>query len=177
MRLKNIIKTMKKEKYPDDVIHQFERIVETCSYDESLFQFIEKMDILLTEEQRLSIWERNGGCRLGGRNKDAIAFQSQYADKTLTEKLDLLKNVRSLSNFYLNEDGTITAGNGCHLCILRKLKPPYNATSTLFGCSAGGALFNYEIALGVKLKMKSIDSHLGEGHSENPYSFTFEVLA
>lgn len=28
MRLKNVIKTMRKDKYPADIIHQFEHIVE-----------------------------------------------------------------------------------------------------------------------------------------------------
>lgn len=176
MRLKNIIKTMRKDKYPADIIAQFEHITEVCGYDESIFEFVGKMDLLLTEEQRLSIWERNGGCRLGGRNREAVAFQLKHADKTLNEKLALLRKVRPLSRFRQNGDGTITAGNGCHLCVLKKLKPPFAATSTLFGCSAGGALYNYEIALGVKLKMKSIDSHLTEGLGDIPYSFTFEVV-
>jgi len=176
MRLKNLIKTMKKDKYPADIINQFEHIVEACSHDDSLFEFVGKMDLLLTEEQRLSLWERNGGCRLGGRNREAVAFKQEHADKPWAEKLSLLKNVRSLNRFRLNEDGTITAENGCHLCVLKKLKPPYTATSSLFGCSAGGALYNYETALGVKLKIQSIDTHLTEGSGETPYSFTFEVL-
>lgn len=176
MRFKNIIKTMKQDKYPAAVVNQFEHIVEACSYDESIFEFVDKMNMLLTEEQRLSIWERNGGCRHGWRNREATAFRLEHADKTLTEKIDLLRDVRSLSRFRRNGDGTITAESGCHLCVLKKLKPPYTATSALFGCSAGGALYNYEIALGVKLKIKSIDVHLTEGNAENTYSVGFEVL-
>ena len=174
MRLKNIIKTMKKDKYPAVAINQFEHILETYGYDETLFEFVGKMDKLLTEKQRFSIWERNGGCRLGGRNREAVAFQLEHGDKALIEKLRLLKKVPSLNRFRQNQDGTSTAGNGCHLCVLKKPKPPYTPP-TLFGCSAGGALYNYEIALGVKLKMKSIDFHLTEDFSQTPYSFTFEV--
>lgn len=80
-----------------------------------------------------------------------------------------------MGNFCLNEDGTVTAGKGCHLCVMKKLKPPYTTSGTVFGCSAGGALYNYEIALGVKLKFRSIDSHLLDSDTDKPYSFTFEM--
>ena len=99
---------MKKDNYPADIIHQFEHIVETCRHDDSLLEFVDKINMLLTEEQRLSIWERNGGCRHGGRNREAISFQSEHADKTLADKLALLKKVRPLGRFRRNGDGTIT---------------------------------------------------------------------
>ena len=176
MRLKNMLKTMQKDGIPEDARNQFEHVVQTYRGGEADLRFVGKMDDLLTEQQRLSIWERNGGCRLGGRNREAVAFQLEHADKTLAEKLELLKNTRFMGNFCLNEDGTVTAGNGCHLCVLKKLEPPYTASSTVFGCSAGGALYNYEIALGVKLRLKSIDSFLLDPEAGKPYSFTFEIV-
>lgn len=87
---------------------------------------------------RLAIWERNGGCRLGKRNQEALAFRLEHADKTLAEKLDLLKDTKHLGRFCVNGDGAVTAGNGCHLCVLKALKPPYPASPTVFGCSTGG---------------------------------------
>lgn len=84
------------------------------------------------KEQRLSTWERNGGCRLGGRNREALAFRAEHAGKTLAEKLELLKDTQYMGNFCVNADGTVTAGNGCHLCVMKKLKPPYTVSSTVF---------------------------------------------
>lgn len=175
MRLKNILKTMRQDGIAEDVRSGFEDVVQTYCGSEADLMFVDKMDALLTEEQRLAIWERNGGCRLGKRNREALDFRSEHADKTLAEKLDLLKDTQYLGKLCVNGDGTVTAGNGCHLCVLKKLKPPYTASSTVFGCSAGGALYNYEIALGTKLKLKSIDSFLLDPDTDKPYEFTFEI--
>ena len=166
---------MRQDGIAEDVRNDFEDIIQTCKPSEADLMFVDKMDALLTEEQRLLIWARNGGCRLGKRNREALDFRSEHADKTLAQKLDLLKKTQYLANFCVNEDGTVTAGKGCHLCVLRKLKPPYPASSTLFGCSAGGALYNYEIALGAKLRLKSIDSFLLDPSAKKPYEFTFEI--
>lgn len=176
MRLKNILKTMRQDGIPEEKRSRFEQIVRTYRAAEADLRFADEMDTLLTEAERLSIWERNGGCRLGKRNQEAIAFRTEHADKPLAQRLALLKDTQYLDNFCQNEDGTITAGNGCHLCILKKMKPPYPASATVFGCSAGGALYNYQIALGAKLKLLSIDSFLLDPEAGKPYSFTFEVM-
>lgn len=176
MRLKNMLKIMQRDGISEEIRNHFEHIVQTYHAGEADLVFIDKMDELLTEEQRLSLWERNGGCRGGGRNREAIAFQSEHVGKTLPEKIQLLQSTKYMSKIRQNEDGTVTVGNGCHLCVLKKLKPPYPASSTLFGCSAGGALHNYQVALGIKLKLKSIDSFLHDVGSDQPYSFTCEIV-
>ncbi|MEO3944682.1 hypothetical protein [Gorillibacterium sp. CAU 1737] len=175
MRLKSMLTTMQKDGIPEDIRAPFEQIAQRRG-GEAEMEFVDKMDELLTEEQRLSIWERNGGCRLGRRNQEALAFRTEHADKTIEEKVEQLKSTRFMSNITRNEDGTFTAGNGCHLCVLKHRKPPYTASSTVFGCSAGGALHNYKIALGAKLKLKVIDSFLLDPDATEPYSFTFEIV-
>jgi len=171
MRLKGMVKKMKKDEIPECTISRFESIIQSSNDDkEAELKFVKLMDELLEEEQRLSIWERNGSCDGGGRSGKAFALEN--ADKSLAEKIEVLKNANRIK---LNEDGTFTAERACHCTSIRPEK--FTISPTFYGCAAAAALYNYEIALGVKLKLTSYKASPRSTDSEKPCLFTFEIKA
>ena len=156
-----------KDSVAEETINLFENTVQTAaSEEEAELEFVRLMDKLLEEEQRMSFWERNGGCIGGQRNRNAKAFALENAEKSLAEKLKLL-------NFEPNEDGTIKSEVACHCTTLRANK--FVTEPSLYGCAAGAALYNYEIALGTKLKLKSYGAAPDATDKRRPCSFTFEI--
>jgi hypothetical protein len=89
MQLKGMIKTMQKDRIPEDKLYQFECIAQVDRGAETELKFIEKMDELLTDEQCFSIWECNGGCKGTKLDKARKAFAFDNADKSIAEKLTL----------------------------------------------------------------------------------------
>ena len=174
---KDFSKRMKKawkESVPEDTIRLFEDIVKTAiSEEEAELGFVRLMDKILEDEQRLTFWEQNGGCIGGGRNREAKAFALENAGKSLDEKIKLLNNTQCLSNVEQDKNGTIKAEVACHCTTLRAYK--FLATPSLYGCAAGAALYNYQIALGTKLKLKSYGASVNFTEKRRPCSFTFEI--
>ena len=170
MRFKGMVKKMKKDDIPECTISQFENIIQSSNDNiEAELRFVKLMDELLEEEQRLSIWERNGSCDGGGRPGKAFALEN--AEKTLAEKIEILKKN---NNIILNEDGTFTAERSCH-CTKRRHEK-FSISPTFYGCAAAASLYNYEIALGVKLKLKSYKASPRSTDNEKPCLFTFEIV-
>lgn len=169
MKLKGMIKKMKKDQIPECTISRFESITESNTDDkEAELQFIKLMDELFEEEQRLSIWERNGGCDGGG--KPGKEFALKNADKSLDEKIELLI---STNNFVRNEDGTFTGERACHCTKLRPKK--FTVSPTFYGCAAAASLYNFELALGVKLKLLSYEESPKSTDKFKPCLFTFKI--
>ena len=177
MRHKEIVKAlkMKKHNFPAEITCQFEQIVEKYengSGSEMDKRFVEKMDELLTEEQRLMLWEYGGSCTGGATGKAVKAFALEHGDKPLPMKIDLLKDLGHMYRHQVNEDGTITVFCFCHCLSLRSKKPP--KPPSYYGCAAGAALQNFKIALGTKVKIKSIN-YPSENHGDEPISFIMEI--
>jgi len=187
--LKKIRDTMKKQKIDGAVMAQMD-FEANCNDPSNVVALIDKMDELLTKEQCLSIMEKQGCCKSGQRDKDCNAFALKHADKTLSEKLALMSSIRYMMTPRLNDDGTFTitmAGKAtnnsvrtgkttCSCGTIRKLKQPFSVSSTYCGCCAGHFLYHYQNALGVKLKLKEINSSPLNTNGEKPCSFTFEVI-
>jgi len=170
MRHKEMLKAirMKKHNFPQDVICQFESV-------KGERQLVEKMDELLTEEQRLLLHEIGGSCRGGETGRQSKLLTQELAGKPLSEKIELMNKNKHMYKTVLNEDGTITAYCGCH-CLQRRHKNPETAKSpSAYGCAAGAALYNLKAALGVKAKIKSID-YPQEGDDKKKMTFTFEIV-
>jgi hypothetical protein len=79
----------------------------------------------------------------------------------------------------LNDDGTITVTFACSHGYYKhapkgKFKFP-ESVEIYFERCAGGRLYEYQKALGVKLKIKSVDVSALNENITNPVSFTFEV--
>jgi hypothetical protein len=149
---------------------------------------IEKMDELLTNEQKLAVMEPEGCCKGGKRDADCKAFGKEHKDKPLAEKLALMFSVEYMMTPHLNDDGSFritmsghqngvhTGKTTCSCGAIKKLKQPFTVSKTYCGCCAGHFLYHYQNALGVKLRIKEINSSPLDSNGENPCSFTFEVL-
>ncbi|HHX70796.1 MAG: hypothetical protein PHG08_09185 [Bacilli bacterium] len=185
--LKKIRFTMINHKIDHDIMKQMDFEADGNNpYD--VISLIDKMDELLTKDQCLSIMEKQGCCKSGQRDKDCKGFAKEHGNKPLYEKLELLSSIRYMMSPQLNDDGTITItfGNfsngvymGEHTCscgVIKKLKQPFSVSPTYCGCCAGHFLYHYQNALGVKLKLKEINSSPLNTNGVKPCSFTFEVI-
>ena len=186
--INKIKKTMQKQGISEEILSQFDFTYEKGNRPEPFIALIDKMDELLTKEQCLSIMEHEGCCKGGQRDKDCKAFAKEHADKSLKEKLALMPNIQYMMNPVLNDDNTITVTmdgyqNGVHTgkttcsCgTIMKLKQPFTMSATFCGCCAGHFLYHYQNALGVKLRLKEINSSPLNTDGEKPCKFTFEIL-
>lgn len=185
--LKKIRDTMKKQKISDEIMVQMDFEAD-CNNTQNITTLIDKMDELLTREQCLSVMEKQGCCKGGQRDKDCKAFGKEHADKTLSEKLVLMSDIQYMMSPRQNDDGTFTITmcgyqNGvhagkttCSCSSIKKLKQPFSISPTYCGCCAGHFLYHYQNALGVKLKLKEINSSPLNTDGEMPCEFTFEVV-
>jgi hypothetical protein len=185
--LKKIRETMKKQKINAEIMEQMDFEAD-CNNPHNVTSLIDKMDELLTKEQCLSIMEKQGCCKGGQREKDCKAFALEHKDKSFSEKLALMSSIQYMMSPCLNDDGTftITFGgyqNGVHLgkntcsCgLIKKLEQPFYVSPTYCGCCAGHFLYHYQNALGVKLRLKRINSSPLNTNCEQSCGFTFEVI-
>jgi len=185
--ISHLKETMVKLKVSPEIIAEIEDEDYTNTPEERLqstLAAIDKMDELLTMNQRLAIMEKQGCCKGGKYEKDCKAFGKEHADKPLAEKLALLSGVEYMMSPWLNDDGTITVSwgdwqNGKNMCScgqIKKLKQPYSVSPTYCGCCAGHHLYHYQNALKVKLRLKKINSSPLNTNGEKPCSFTFEII-
>ena len=180
MRRRNIINAMEKHNFPEDVKCQLEQIEDTVkSYNKRKRMFAEKMDELLTEEQRLLLWEYGGMCT-GGENGKRARKYAKTLTGPLAEKIARLKEDGHY-RVELNNDGTITAYCGCH-CLQYRVDAPdkedvklRESIPSAYGCAAGAAFHNIRMALGINAKIKSID-YPQEGDGKRHMSFVMEVI-
>ena len=178
MRIKEMIKAtqMKKHNFPAEMVGHAASIDVSGNVSHDCERlFVEKMDELLTEEQRLLLWEIGGACRGGETGRQAKALAQELAGKSLSEKIELMNKNEHMFKSHLNEDGTITAVCTCHCLQHRITKPERAMPPSAYGCSAGAALYNLKTALGIKAKIKSID-YPQDGDGKMHMTFTFEIV-
>ena len=134
----------------------------------------------LSDEQRFRLYEQNGGCNGTGYDKARKEFAFKYADMPLRERLALFCEVFG-RKAVLNDDSTITVTFACtHGYYKRaregKYHSPPPSVEFYFERCAGGRLYEYQKALGVKLKIKSVDISPLHENVSNPVVFEFEVV-
>ena len=179
--MKSMLNHMRMSKYeiPNDTLLLFDDIEQTYTGEECEKRFLKAMDELLTKEQRFRLFEQNGSCNGTGQDKMRKAFALEHADKPLAERLELFTQ-SSGRTAVLNDDNTLTVTFACkHGYYKHAPKGKFQfpeSVETYFERCAGGRLYEYQKALGIKLKIKSVDvSPLSENIS-NPVVFTFEVV-
>lgn len=188
--LKKMKETMEKLSIPSKIMEQMDLDAnQSGNNPQVVLAAIDKMDELLTKEQCFAVMEKQGCCKGGKRDKDCKTFGKEHKDKPLAEKLALLFTVENMMSPCLNDNNTftITWGSGykngvhtgnttCSCGAIKKLKQPFTVSSTYCGCCAGHFLYHYQNALGVKLRLKEINSSPLNTNGEEPCSFTFEIL-
>ena len=187
--IKRMRETMIKLNIPSEIIAQMDFDADgKGNTPHTLLTVIDKMDELLTVEQKLAVMEPEGCCKGGKRDKDCKAFGKEHKDKPLSEKLALMSTVEYMMAPKLNDDGTFTITWGghqngvhtgkttCSCGTIKKLKQPFTVSKTYCGCCAGHFLYHYQNALGVKLRLKTINSSPLDTNGEQPCSFTFEIV-
>ena len=179
--MKTIFESMKKKKngISEDLLPLFENILNNYTGDELDNNFYKAMEQHLTQEERFRLFEQNGACNGKKLDPQRKLFELEHANKPLFQRLELFSN-----NFgrtaVLNEDNTITVTFACkHGYYKHAPKGKFKLTDsikTYFERCAGGRLYECQKALGVKLKLKSVDISPLKENISNPVVFTFEVI-
>lgn len=114
--LKQVKGIMQKNKIAPEILAQMDfEASGKGNNSQPALAIIDKMDELLTKDQKYAVMEVQGCCKGGERDIACKAFGAAHKDKTLPEKIEALK-VERLQNqglFYvfpptLNDDGTLT---------------------------------------------------------------------
>ncbi len=186
--MKRMGETMRKMGIEEGILAQMDFTASTLGNNPlPTIAVINTMDKFLSKEQKYAVIEKEGCSKGGKRDKDCKAFGKEHSDISLAEKLALIKTVEYMMSPILNADGSFTVTmsghqNGVHkgktTCScsgIKKLKQPFTVSKTYCGCCAGHFLYHYQNMLGVKLKLKEIDSSPLDTNGEMPCQFTFEV--
>ena len=173
---------MKKNEIPEDILPIFEHIVQVYEGSECDIQFGEAMEKHLTKEQRFRLYEQNGACRGTGDDVKRKTFANEHAHIPLAERLELFEKVFGRNKAVLNNDNTITVKFACthgHYREARLAKGKYQLPKNIqsyFERCAGGRMYEYQKALGIKLRIKSVDVSPLKKDALNPVVFTFEIV-
>ncbi|MDF2589993.1 MAG: hypothetical protein K0S41_3834 [Anaerocolumna sp.] len=178
--MKSMLKAMQmpKNEIPAEVLPLFEDIIQTYNREECEEKFLKAMEEQLTKEQRFRLFEQNGSCNGTGYDKERKAFAVEHADKPLAERLELF--TKTYGRQAVLNDNTITVTFACSHGYYKhapkgKFQFP-DSIETYFERCAGGRLYEYQKALGIKLKIKSVDVSPLSENIVNPVVFTFEIV-
>lgn len=183
--MKSMLAVMKKKKnnIPESCLLVFEDIVNTYEGNERDAQFMNAMEEHLTKAQCFTIWAQNGGCRGTGYDKERKAFAAIHGGKPLRERFDMFVNTigsgyKSKPNdIVLDEkNNTITVSFACKHGLMHLKKGISTSLETYFGHCAGGRLYELQIVLGIKLRIKDVDVTAVKEDIKNPCVFTFEIV-
>jgi len=192
----SMVSAMKKKKngIPEEVLPIFEGILQkhrdnfgpnltgiTTFKPEWDDEFCQAMDKHLTREQRFQLYETQGACNGAGADKARKIFALDYAHLALDERMTLFAETFGRWKPTLNDDNTLTLTFKCtHGYYKRAMEgkyttPPPNVERYFERC-AGGRLYELQKALGIKLKIKSVDVSPLSEDIRNPVVFTFKIV-
>jgi hypothetical protein len=194
--VKVVLRAMQKKKniIPKDVLSIFEGIVQkheeqlgphliglSCFQPEWDDEFSKAMNGHLTREQRFQLYGEAGACNGAGADKARKAFALEYAHLALDERMELFSETFKRWKPVLNDDKTLTLHFKCNHGYYKRAKegkykaPPPNVESYFERC-AGGRLYELQKALGIKLKIKSVNVSSLKENIDNPVVFIFEIV-
>lgn len=131
------------------------------------------------------IFEMNACCKSGARDKASKSFAKEFAECSLDEKLEKIKQVPYMGTPVKNEDGTITVNavsyykDGRFMCCcsnFNNLKYDYSVSKDYCFCCAGHFKYHYEIMLGVSLKTIEIVSSPLDSNGRDACVIKFEII-
>ena len=194
--MNGMVSAMKKKKsgIPENVLPIFEGILQrhhdefgphlvgyTSFHPEWDDEFCKAMSEHLTKEQRFRLYQTQGACNGAGADKERRAFAAEYAYLALDERMALFAETFGRWKPTLNEDNTLTLNFKCTHGYYKRARegkyttPPPNVESYFERC-AGGRLYELQKALGIKLKIKSVDVSTLSENINNSVVFTFEIV-
>jgi len=194
--MKVVLREMQKRKnlIPKNELSIFEDIVQkyekklgphlvglTCFQPEWNDEFSMAMNKHLTKEQRFQLYEGAGACNGAGSDKERKAFALENAHLALDERMALFAETFKRWKPVLHGNNTLTLKFKCSHGYYKRAKegkyttPPPNVESYFERC-AGGRLYELQKALGIKLKIKSVDVSSLDEDVNNPVVFTFEIV-
>ena len=144
-------------------------------------EFCQAMGKHLTREQRFYLYETQGACNGASADKKRKEFAVEYDHLALDEKIALFAETFGRWKPVLNDDNTLTLTFKCGHGYYARVKegkyttPPPNVEGYFERC-AGGRLYELQKALGIKLKIKSVDISTLYENVGNPVVFTFEIV-
>lgn len=179
--MKTMLKLMRNPKngIPEEKLPRFEEIVQTKKGAECEGEFMKVMAEELTKEQRFLLFGKQGLCQGTAEDPVRKAFALEHKDKPLEERLALYAKAYG-RNATLLDNQTMEVTFACHHGYYKhapkgKFQFP-DSVETYFERCAGGRLYEYEKALGIKLKIKSVDVSPLEENILHPVKFIFEIL-
>lgn len=131
------------------------------------------------------LMDYNGCCKTGAREKSSKAFAKENKDKTLEEKLTLIKNVRNMGVPKLLDNGNIyiLAVQYFDGKKYRCACPNFNSSleyldtsKTYCKCCAGHFRYHYQIMLGVKLELIKVASSPLGSDGKDPCAFLYKIV-
>ncbi len=171
---------------PGDIMAQFDFTQEKGNRPEPLLALVARMDELLTSEQRLAVMEQQGCCKTGSAPAAHRAFGRANADKTLEEKIALLPRLNSghKAPCHLNPDGTLSVYWGfgepgnyrCVCSAIKKLPENTLVSPTYCACCGGHIRHNYQLSLGVRLRLISVVSSPISTGGHKRCEFMYEII-
>ena len=194
--MNSMVSAIRKKKFgiSEDVQLIFEGILQECQskYGPHLVgyttfhpewddEFCQAMGKHLTKEQRFSLYETQGACNGAGADRERKAFAIEHAHLALDERMTLFAEKFGRWKPVLNDDNTLTLTFKCSHGYYKRARegkysaPPPNVEGYFERC-AGGRLYELQKALGIKLKVKSVDITPLNEDVNNPVVFTFELI-
>ena len=181
--MKTMLRVMKKRKnsIPEEKWRIFEKIIEN---NEGENKFMEAIGEHFAEEQRFRLWEQYGSCRGTGYDKERKVFLLENVHLPLSERLEIyLCSIgkkfanKTLATLLDEENNTITVTFACDECYKASQKGKILAPVKLhYESCAGGRLYYLEKALGINLKIKTVDIPPNGVNAENPCVFVFDII-
>lgn len=165
----------------EDIVTKTPKKTKAAYFKRAVDIMTEKVDANVLQE----VFQWNACCKGGAREKASKAFAKENADKSIDERIELIKKVPNMGQPYKNRDNTITVNavsysNGekylCACSNFNGLKYNYSVSKNYCFCCAGHFKHHYEIMLGVKLKTLEITSSPLDSNGENPCVIKFALL-
>jgi len=181
--MRTMLKEMKKAKYgiSQKKLDKFERIIQKYEGNECDEMFMKAMNEQLSKEQRFNLYEIHGGCSGTVYDKQRKTFAHENAHMPLAERINLFAKTFGRCKPVLSNDNTLTLNFKCsHGYYLRVKEGKYTTlppnVEVYFERCAGGRLYELQKALGIKLKIKSVDVSPLKENLGNPVVFIFEIV-
>jgi hypothetical protein len=143
---------------------------------------LRKCEELLGFDKTAEVMFHRACCKSGSRFENSKKLNREHGCKPLSEKLELLGQLRYMGKPTLNADGDIeTVGVGrmgrCPCWQLGGRTPTDGPMPLAYClCCAGHFRFHYEKALGLKLKVKKVVSSILNSEGREPCAFVYEIL-